>query len=103
MSEQNYFVYKLIPPRPTFAGDMTDAEGAVMAEHGAYWTQLCEQGSVVAFGPVLDPAGVWGLAVVEAETEAEVHELRDDDPAVRSATCTAEIYPMLSAVVRGSS
>jgi hypothetical protein len=30
-----YFVYKLIPPRPTLIADMTPAEGAVMREHGA--------------------------------------------------------------------
>jgi hypothetical protein len=29
----NYFLYRLIPPRPTFAADMTGTEQAVMAEY----------------------------------------------------------------------
>ena len=34
----NYFLYKLIPPRPTLAADMTGTEQAMIAEHVAYWT-----------------------------------------------------------------
>lgn len=41
-----HFVYRLIPPRGTFAADMTESEGAVMGEHAAYWTDLLERGSV---------------------------------------------------------
>jgi hypothetical protein len=33
----SHFLYKLIPPRSTFPGDMTEAEGAIMQEHFAYW------------------------------------------------------------------
>lgn len=34
----NHFLYKLLPPRPAFPMDMTDAEGAIMQEHFAYWS-----------------------------------------------------------------
>jgi uncharacterized protein len=95
-----HFVYKLIPPRPTFLTDMTAAEAAVMAEHAAYWTALRDQGTAVAFGPVADPAGAWGLAVVEAADEDEVERIRRADPAVRTGTATVEIHPMPGAVVR---
>jgi uncharacterized protein len=96
----NRFLYKLVPPRPTFAADMSDDEAAVMGEHAAYWEGLLEQGVIVAFGPVADPAGSWGLAVVEAETDGEVRRLAAEDPAVRSGLATFEVFAMPGAIVR---
>ncbi len=95
----NHFVYRLIPPRPTFASDMSDGERAVMGEHAAYWTTLFERGRVVVFGAVLEPAGVWGLAVVEAESVDEVRAIAEGDPAVKTRTCTFEIGAMLAGTV----
>jgi uncharacterized protein len=95
----NYFLYKLIPPRPTFAADMTGTEQAVMAEHVAYWTRQRDRGFAVGFGPVADPACSWGVAIVEAESGQQARQLRAHDPAVR-AGMTAQIYPMPNAVVR---
>ena len=91
----NHFVYKLIPPRPTFASDMSDGEKAVMEEHFAYWTTRFEGGQVVVFGAVLEPAGVWGLAVVEAGSVDELRAIGEGDPAVRTGTCTFEIGTLL--------
>jgi uncharacterized protein YciI len=96
----NYFLYKLIPPRPTFASDLSDTEGAVMGDHVAYWGRLVEEGVVVVFGPVGDPSGAWGMAVVEAASEDEVRRLGEEDPAVTSGVATFEIYPMPDAVAR---
>ncbi len=95
----NHFVYKLIPPRPTFAADMSDGEKAVMGGHFLYWTTLFEGGRVVVFGAVLEPAGVWGLAVVEAESVDEVRAIAEEDPAVKTGTCTFEIGTMLPGTV----
>ena len=97
---QNHFVYKLIPPRATFATDMTEAEQAIMGEHAVYWTNLFERGSVVVFGVVMEQAGAWGLAVVGAQHEREVRAIGSDDPAVTSNLCTFEIGVMPSALVR---
>ena len=96
----SHFVYKLIPPRPTFDRDMDDAEAAVMARHGDYWQGLVARGTAVVFGPVSDPAGTWGLAVVEAPSEKDVEALGADDPAVSSGTATFEVCPMPVAIVR---
>ncbi len=99
-----HFVYKLVPPRPTFGpGTMTEDESATMGDHAAYWSGLVANGSALLFGPVLDPAGNWGLAVVEAGSEADVRALRDLDPAVSSGLCTAEILPMAVAILAGAS
>src|SRR6059058_1080322 len=99
----NHFVYKLIAPRPTFAFDMTDHERAIMGEHAAYWRELFDQDRVVVFGPVLDPAETWGLAVVQAERADDVRALANDDPAVASGMCTYDVFPMATAVVRAPS
>jgi uncharacterized protein len=96
----NHFVYKLIPPRPTFATDMSDGEAAIMSEHAEYWQDLLGAGKVVVFGPVDDPSGSWGLAVVEAETEQDVRALGADDPAVKSGMATFDVFPMPVASVR---
>lgn len=97
----SFFVLKLIPPRPTFgSGDMTEAEAAIMGDHIAYWTQQLADGVAVVFGPVADPAGNWGLAVVEADAEADVLALRAADPVITSGLATIEIYPMPIAIAR---
>ena len=64
-----YFLCKLIPPRPTFAQDMTEAEAKLMQQHAAYWKDLMDRGLVVIFGPVADPKGVYGVAILELEEE----------------------------------
>lgn len=97
---RNHFVYKLIPPRPTFAEDMTEAEQAIMGEHAGYWTKLFEHGQAVLFGVVLEQAGAWGLAVVEAEAEDELLAIASDDPAIRTGLCTFDIGVMPQASVR---
>jgi uncharacterized protein len=95
----NHFLYKLIPPRPTFDQDMSEDEQAVMGRHVAYWQQLAERGTALVFGPVSDPAGAWGLAVVAADTNEQVRALADDDPAVVSGLARFEICPMPGAIV----
>lgn len=95
-----HYVYKLIPPRPTFATDMSDRERTLMGEHVVYWTALMRSGGVVIFGPVADPAGSWGLAVVEAANADEVRALGTEDPAVKSGMASFEVYAMPLAIVR---
>jgi uncharacterized protein YciI len=97
---RRHFVYRLVPPRPSFAADMTDAEQAVMGEHAAYWTKLFEEGSVVVFGVVVEQAGAWGLAVVEAEDEADLRAIAAGDPAVKTNLCTFEIGVMPQGSIR---
>ena len=80
MQKIHYTLY-LNPPRPTFMQDMTDEERAVMQKHLVYWNNLMSQGKVLAFGPVLDPQGAYGLGIVEVENEEEVKELMANDPA----------------------
>ena len=96
----NHFLYKLIPPRPTFDKDMSETEAAIMGRHVAYWQRLTERGSAIVFGPVSDPAGAWGLAVVEADTNEQVRALGDADPAVVSGLARFEVCALPGAIVR---
>lgn len=96
----SHFVYRLIPPRATFAMDMSESEQATMGQHAVYWTDLFEQGRAVLFGVVMDHGGAWGLAVVEAGAEDEVHAIASADPAVTSGLCSYEVGVMPQATVR---
>jgi uncharacterized protein YciI len=93
------FVFRLLPPRPSFPTDMTEAERATMLEHVDYWTALAHQGRALAFGPVADPRGAYGLGIVVADSLAEAEALRDGDPAVRSPHgFSTEMVPMVRLV-----
>jgi uncharacterized protein YciI len=97
-----YFLYKLLPPRPDFDRTMSEREQVAMREHIRYWTDLTDKGKAVVFGPIADPAGVWGLAVVAAESEGEVHRLGDADPVVNAGVARYAVYAMPRAVVAGA-
>jgi len=89
------FVFRLIPPRPSFPLDMSAEERATMMEHVGYWSTLTEQGQVLAFGPVDDPQGAYGIGIILGESQSAAEELRDHDPAVKSPYgFRTEIAPM---------
>jgi uncharacterized protein YndB with AHSA1/START domain len=93
------FVFRLVPPRPDFAFTLTDDERATMTDHLGYWSRLTERGNVVAFGPVADPQGSYGIGIVLAEDIAAAEQFRDGDPAMKSPHgFRTEIAPMLQLV-----
>jgi hypothetical protein len=65
-----YFFVKALNPRPTFHLDMTSEERATMEKHVAYWSEKARQGIAIVFGPVMDPQGVFGMGVYQAQDEA---------------------------------
>lgn len=76
------FLLRLHPPRPAFPADATGAEAEAMARHAAWWQGLADSGQAAAAGPVLDPAGVWGLAILIAASEADALRVVEDDPVI---------------------
>jgi len=95
-----FFLTRLIPPRPDFPRTMTTEEAAAMAKHAAYCRGLLASGQAVVFGPVADPAGVWGLGVVKAADEAAALAITDADPIISSGLgLHYEVVPMMSAIV----
>jgi uncharacterized protein YciI len=94
------FVFRLVPPRPTFALDMTAEEREVMGRHAAHWQPMLDAGRMVVFGPVLDGEGSWGLGVIEADDEQELRSFAANDPVVTTGIGTIEIGTMLAGYVR---
>ena len=96
---KKHFALRLIPSRPDFAQTMNDAERAVMQQHLGYWKSFMDQGKVIVFGPVMDPAGVYGLGIVAVDDEQELHQFMRNDPA---ATINRyEWHPMMAVVWEG--
>ena len=97
-----YYLCRLNGPRPTFPADATDAERALMQEHVRYWMPQIEARKVVVFGPVMDPAGVWGVAVLELPDDDEPARYTAHDPVLLAdAGFSYDVFPMASAIVRG--
>jgi hypothetical protein len=97
---RTFFLIRLLPPRPTFMFDMSDAERRMMGEHVGYWKKLLDQGVAFAFGPVADPKGAWGVGIVEVEGETAVSALEKGDPAIQSELgFRYEVLPMPQAIV----
>jgi uncharacterized protein YciI len=61
---------------------MTPAEAQVMRAHVEYWTELASQGIALAFGPVADPQGPWGLGIIAAPDSEALERLQTQDPAI---------------------
>lgn len=80
-SEKKHFFVKLIPPRATFIMDMTDPEKATMQQHVLYWGQLLEKGKAIAYGPVMDPKGGYGVGIICVNSDDELQQLIANDPA----------------------
>lgn len=93
---KKHYALKLVPNRPTFAQDTTPEERAVMLQHTAYWRDLMDKGIVLVFGPVLDPAAVYGLGIIEVDNEDQVRDFIANDPATKINSY--EFYEMLAVV-----
>jgi uncharacterized protein YndB with AHSA1/START domain len=83
-SPGRHFLLRLLPPRPTFAQDMRPDEMQVMQQHVEYWQEQLRRGIVIAFGPVADPNGGWGVGIVEVGGPEELAALQEGDPAIKS-------------------
>lgn len=96
-----YFVCKLHGPRSTFPADITPEEVALMQVHSAYWrTQMEQHKRVVVFGPVADPAGVYGILVLQLPDEEAPEPLLGADPVIEADRgFRFECAPMVQAVL----
>ena len=94
--EKQFFVLHLLSRRPDFVTTMTEEEKVIMGQHVAYWTEKLNQGKVYAFGPVMDPKGIYGLGIVGVEDEQELKDFISSDPA--SKINNYEYFPMKAVV-----
>jgi uncharacterized protein YciI len=95
-----YFFYKLIAPRPDFHLTMDEIEAAAFKEHKSYWEGLFNINKVIVYGPVFDPNGVYGMAVLDVEDAEEATSIKNNDPVITSGICTAVVFEMQVGMVR---
>jgi hypothetical protein len=82
---------------------MTAEEALIMRGHREYWMPRIEIGVVIAMGPVADPAGAYGVAIIEAPSLAALEVMQAADPAIRSECgFVYENFPMPTIAVRPS-
>ncbi|MGD0757040.1 MAG: YciI family protein [Bacteroidales bacterium] len=91
-TDKKSFFLKLNPPRSAFMADMTDQERLIMQKHVAYWTPYVNDGTIIVLGPVFDPKGGYGIAVIRVDSDEQLKQLIDNDPA--NGLNSYEIYPM---------
>ena len=91
-TEKKHFFLKLNPPRASFMVDMNEEERQIMLNHIAFWKPFVENGTVIVLGPVMDPKGGFGIAVVALDNEEELTAIISKDPA--NGLNNYEVYPM---------
>lgn len=96
--KKNFFL-KLNPPRTTFMLDMTDEERSIMHKHVAYWAPFVQDGTVIVLGPVIDPSGGYGIAVVAVDSEEHLQSIIEKDPA--NGLNRYEVHPMRAVTKQG--
>jgi hypothetical protein len=97
----NTFFCKLIPPRPTFAADMSEDEAGLMRQHALHWQSAMDAGHAVVFGLVADPGGPYGIGVAQFERSGQIEAFTSSDPVIRAAVgFSYEIFPMPRATFR---
>ena len=58
------------------------------------------QGTAIAFGPVADPKGGWGVGIIAVGDDDELRHLQNGDPAIRADIgIKYEVYPMSTVMV----
>ncbi|MGZ4055207.1 MAG: YciI family protein [Bacteroidia bacterium] len=92
MADKKHYFLKLNPPRASFMMDMSDEERIIMQKHVAYWKPYVDNGTVIVLGPVFDPKGGFGIAVIAVDEEEQLNRLMADDPA--NGLNTYEFYSM---------
>ncbi|MDY7232478.1 YciI family protein [Hyalangium rubrum] len=96
----SHFFVRLVAHRPNFAMSMTADEQAAMRAHTEFLLGQLTAGKLVVAGPVMDPTGVFGMGVFEAESIDEVRRLLESDPA--KAIGRHEVSPMGPTIARSA-
>lgn len=89
------YLCKYIPPRADFLDTMTSEEKELMRQHGAFLDRRLEEGLLIAHGPVVDPAGSYGVSLYRIADEQRIEALTAQDPIVQVGCGHYEHYPML--------
>jgi uncharacterized protein len=96
-SVMKYYFYRLTVSRPTFLSDMTSDEKVLMQKHNSYLQDLLAKKKAIVFGPVADPAGLWGAGVLQLDDGEDAQALMDADPIIQqNIGFSCKLLPMPS-------
>jgi uncharacterized protein len=89
------FLYRIEPARLAMLTDgPNDREASIVAQHFQYLRRLAAEGVVLMAGRTLNAdERTFGIVVLVAASEAAAAELIQNDPAVRQAIMSAELFP----------
>ncbi len=59
---------------------MSAAEAELMEKHFRYWAGLLEARTAIVYGPVSDPRGTWGVAIIRVADRDAASALAARDP-----------------------
>jgi uncharacterized protein YciI len=99
MKGSREFLYRLMPTRVEMLTEGPDGdESAVLERHAAYVADLARQGIVRLAGrtQTTDP-NTFGIVVFWASDESEAGRIMNEDPAVKGAVMSAELFPFKTA------
>lgn len=68
----------------------------IQRQHLEYINTLAQTGKLNVAGPCLDNSYLRGIFIFDVPTEAEVKQLCEADPAVKSGRLTYEIHPWMT-------
>ena len=85
------FLIQYTPPRETFVDDITESESAVIERHFEYLKKLLADDKLIMAGRT--DRGEIGIAVIIAENYETADNIMQNDPAVKEAVFTGQIYP----------
>ncbi|MER8912843.1 YciI family protein [Mesorhizobium sp. M0761] len=95
------YLCKYIPPRSDFLATMTTDEEEWMKQHGAFLDDLLEKRLIVAHGPVMGPAGGYGVSLYRIADDLDIEAITSEDPIVKNGAGHYEHHPMLHLKTHG--
>src|SRR4051794_22649015 len=89
------YLYRLKPADPEMLTRTSlPHESEAVFEHYSYLKQLSILGTVILMGRTAnDDAQAFGIVIIEVASEAEAHQVMEEDPAVLSGLFEAELFP----------
>jgi uncharacterized protein YciI len=97
MAQLKQYFIRLLGTRSDWPKNMTDEEEKIMDRHFKYLTDLVAQKKVLMAGPCFNP--VFGLIILQVESEEEAMELMKNEPTVVNGLHTYEMNPMRVALM----
>ena len=88
------YLCKFIPPRADFLATMSADEHQCIKQHAVYLNKLLDQGLIAAHGPVMDPAGGYGVSIFQIADDQDISALTSEDPIVKNGVGHYEHHPM---------